>query len=109
MPGSPFRLMCDRFCQLAGFAPRVGFESDDPATVRGLIRAGQGVSFVPERTWGVIDGPGIALLKLKEPTCSRTIGLSHLRGRFRPPVVLQFDAFIAEFFQTVAGDGRVHV
>ena len=37
-----------RVCQEAGFSPNVAFESDDYATVLGLVAAGVGVALVPE-------------------------------------------------------------
>ncbi|MHB8659368.1 MAG: LysR family transcriptional regulator [Solirubrobacteraceae bacterium] len=36
-----------RSCLAAGFAPRVSFESDDYATVQGLVAAGVGVALIP--------------------------------------------------------------
>jgi len=37
-----------RSCHVAGFEPRVGFESDDYATVQGLVAAGVGVALIPQ-------------------------------------------------------------
>ncbi len=53
-------------CQAAGFSPVPLFEVSDPATARGLVAAGLGVSVVP-RSW--IDAPGapVAGVALAEP------------------------------------------
>jgi DNA-binding transcriptional LysR family regulator len=37
-----------RSCHAAGFAPAVSFESDDYATVQGLVAAGVGVALIPQ-------------------------------------------------------------
>ena len=37
-----------RSCHAAGFEPRVSFESDDYATVQGLVAAGVGVGLIPQ-------------------------------------------------------------
>jgi DNA-binding transcriptional LysR family regulator len=37
-----------RACHAAGFAPAVSFESDDYATVQGLVAAGVGVALIPQ-------------------------------------------------------------
>jgi DNA-binding transcriptional LysR family regulator len=37
-----------RSCHVAGFEPRVSFESDDYQTVQGLVAAGVGVALIPE-------------------------------------------------------------
>ncbi len=37
-----------RACHVAGFEPRVSFESDDYATVQGLVAAGVGVALIPQ-------------------------------------------------------------
>lgn len=41
-----------RSCLAAGFEPRVSFESDDYATVQGLVAAGVGVALVPRLALG---------------------------------------------------------
>ncbi len=37
-----------RICRVAGFEPRVSFESDDYLTVQGLVAAGVGVALIPD-------------------------------------------------------------
>ena len=47
-----FRYICDRFCQHAGFTPKIIFESDNPSAVKNMIAANMGIGFWPEFTWG---------------------------------------------------------
>ena len=37
--------LTDSFCQQARFRPQTAFESDEPSTIRGLIRAGPSTIF----------------------------------------------------------------
>ncbi|MFQ6389695.1 LysR family transcriptional regulator [Priestia aryabhattai] len=53
--GKELRKITDLICKEQNFVPQITFESDDPATVRGLIRAKQGIGFIPEVTWGRFD------------------------------------------------------
>jgi DNA-binding transcriptional LysR family regulator len=46
--GSPCARQVVRSCQAAGFTPAVSFESDDYATVQGLVAAGVGVALIPQ-------------------------------------------------------------
>ena len=49
--GLTFRTIMDEFCDCVPFVPNIIFESDSPATVRGLISAGVGIAFWPSRSW----------------------------------------------------------
>lgn len=52
-----------RLCLDAGFEPRVSFESDDYATVQGLVAAGVGVALIPELAL-TRSHPGIVIRSL---------------------------------------------
>jgi DNA-binding transcriptional LysR family regulator len=71
-------------CAKAGFAPRVGFRSDDYNVVQGLIAAGVGISLLP----------GLALTNVREDIVIRSLGpqaparriaAATLAGRYRSP------------------------
>lgn len=97
-PGSDLRKITDSFCKLAGFTPRVVFESDDPATVRGLIKIGQGISFIPEISWGDTTGSAVTLLEIEAPICQRTIELSWPENRYHTHLVCLFREFTIDYF-----------
>lgn len=98
-PGNALREITDSFCKLAGFSPRIAFESDDPATVRGLITAGQGIGFIPVVSWRGTIGDSVVLLKIEEPVCSRTLGLFWMENRYQSEMVLAFRQFTVDYFQ----------
>lgn len=98
-PGNALRQITDSFCRLAGFSPRIAFESDDPATVRGLITAGQGIGFIPVVSWRGTIGDSVVLLKIEEPVCSRTLGLFWMEDRYQSEMVLAFRQFTVDYFQ----------
>lgn len=80
--GFALREMAEQACGAAGFSPRVAFESREMETVRALVRAGLGVTFLPG-----ISGPGSGLAVLRlDPPLSRTLGLIRHPRRYLTPV-----------------------
>jgi DNA-binding transcriptional LysR family regulator len=61
-----------RSCLAAGFEPRVSFESDDYATVLGLVAAGVGVALIPQLALGS-QQPGVVVRPLDPSTPTRSI------------------------------------
>jgi LysR family transcriptional activator of glutamate synthase operon len=86
--GFGFRSLVDSLLRQAGVAPTVSFESQDLATIEGLVAAGLGVAIVPEPFAGLSGTTGIAI---RAEGAHRTIGLtwradralSAPAGRFR--------------------------
>jgi len=97
-PGHSLRELTDAFCLQAGFTPKIVFESDDASTIRGLIRAGQGIAFVPAISWRGSTGPAVAQVQIEEPVCQRTIGLSWLEHRYLSLAAHQFRQFVVDYF-----------
>lgn len=93
------RGICDRYCLHAGFAPKIVFESDSPEAVKNLIAAGLGVGFWPQYTWGEADASLVHLLPISEPECRRDIVLELHKHAVRHKEVLDFFAFLHEFFR----------
>jgi DNA-binding transcriptional LysR family regulator len=46
-PTSAWYRIVGHACRLAGFAPKVGFASDDPIAIQALVAAGLGVAVIP--------------------------------------------------------------
>ena len=105
-PEHSLRQLTDSFCQLAGFRPQVVFESDEPSTIRGLIRAGLGIAFVPALSWRGSVGSAVVEISIKEPICQRTIGLSWQAGRSLGRAAEEFRTFAVTYFGQL-GDGEV--
>jgi LysR family transcriptional activator of glutamate synthase operon len=73
------RRQSDELCAAAGFAPRVAFESDDLAVVRGFVAAGLGVAIVP--AGGPDAGGAVRLVRLTDEGASRDVGLCWSQAR----------------------------
>ncbi len=101
-PGTPLRETTDNFCQYAGFTPNIIFESDDPATVRGLINAGQGIAFLPAITWEGSTGSSMFLLHIEDPACKRTLVLSWTAEHYLPQAARLFREFTIDHFAQLA-------
>ena len=96
--GKSLRTITDMYCQIAGFSPSVVLECDSPETVRELICAGMGISFVPSITWGGMDTRNIVLRPLSFPNCKRYINISWRKRGYLSPAVLLFRDFVEDYF-----------
>lgn len=98
-PGHGLRDLMDEFCKRAGFVPDVVFEGDESATVRGLVTAGLGVTFVAAQTLPHgLPEQSMVLLRIEEPVCQRTIGLAWLEDRYLSEAARRFQQFVIEYF-----------
>ncbi|MBQ8341602.1 MAG: LysR family transcriptional regulator [Clostridia bacterium] len=68
-----FGVICNKFCSMAGFTPRILFESDSPNAVQNIISTGVGVAFWPEYSWGKVKNKNVVLLPIEKPTCQREL------------------------------------
>jgi DNA-binding transcriptional LysR family regulator len=71
-------------CALAGFEPRIGFQSDDYNVVQGLIAAGVGVSLLPALALTNVR-EDIVVRSLGKSAPARRIAAATLAGRYRSP------------------------
>ncbi len=94
-----FRYICDRFCQRAGFIPKIIFESDNPSAVKNMIAANMGIGFWPEFTWGSIEDEPVRLLKIEDPVCQRDIIINYNQNKMDSRNVIDFYEFLTEFFK----------
>ena len=93
-----FRYICDRFCQHAGFTPKINFESDNPSAIKNMIAANMGIGFWPEFTWGSIENENVRLLKIEQPVCQRDIIIHYNRNKTDSRNVTDFYEFLTNFF-----------
>lgn len=96
------RWICDKFCQHAGFQPKIIFESDNPATVRNMIGVNMGVGFWPEFSWGRIESEHVRLLSIEEPVCQRDLILTLKRNKGNCTHVENFFDFLTKYFEKAA-------
>lgn len=68
-----FGAICNRYCSIAGFYPKVIFESDSPTAVQNIISMGSGIAFWPEYSWGKLQNKNLILVPISEPTCQRDL------------------------------------
>ena len=75
-----FGVICNKYCSIAGFLPKILFESDSPVAVQNIISMGAGVAFWPEYSWGKINNKNVTLIPISYPTCQRDL-IIELRSR----------------------------
>lgn len=89
--GFGYRSLVDGLFRDAGVAPRVSFESQDMATIEGLVAAGLGVAVLPEPFAGLSGTVGVPLTT---PAARRTIGLVWRADRPLPPPAARLRDFV---------------
>ncbi|WP_139983949.1 LysR family transcriptional regulator [Nocardioides litoris] len=92
-PGFGFTTLVDALYREAGFAPRISFESQDLATIEGLVAAGLGVAVVPEPFVGLSGTVG---LSLRAAGARRTVGLAWRGDRPLSAPAERFRRFVVE-------------
>jgi DNA-binding transcriptional LysR family regulator len=80
----------ERACAGAGFEPHVAFESDDFATVQGLVAAGVGVALIPDLGFATARDD-IAIRHLAGTRMSRTVQAATLPGYRAPATQAMLD------------------
>ena len=84
---SPCARQVVRSCLASGFDPAVSFESDDYATVQGLVAAGVGVALIPELALSSVR-EDIAVRALRPETPVRRVFVATARGAATAPAAL---------------------
>jgi DNA-binding transcriptional LysR family regulator len=68
-----FGVICNQLCSVAGFSPKVMFESDSPSAVQNIISTGAGIAFWPEYSCGKLNNDSVKLLNVTAPDCRREL------------------------------------
>ena len=89
--GFGYRTLVDALLRDAGVSPTVSFESQDLATIEGLVAAGLGVAIVPEPFAGQSGTTGLAIAA---DAARRTIGLTWRTDRPLPAPARRFRDFV---------------
>lgn len=85
--GFGYRTLVDGLLREAGVAPAISFESQDLATIEGLVAAGLGVSVLPEAFVGQSGTVGV---RIEGEAAHRTIGLAWRTDRALPAPAARF-------------------
>ncbi len=91
--GFGFRTLVDALFRESGVTPTVSFESQDLATIEGLVAAGLGVAIVPAPFAGRSGTKGVAIATA---AAHRTIGLTWRTDRPLPAPAARFRDFITQ-------------
>ena len=97
-----------RACTVAGFEPRISFQSDDYASMQGFVAAGLGVSVVPDLALvNVRDDVVIRAIAPRPPV--RLVVAATLAGGYRSPAASAMLAILAEIGGEFQDDRRALV
>lgn len=98
--GSSMNDIAESYCRKAGFQPNIILESDNPATLRGLMRVGLGIAFNPVVTWKEMSDEDIRLVAIKGGCC-RYINVELCRWTYPSRTVLAFRKYLVGFFHAL--------
>ena len=90
--GFGYRALVDGLLRSADVSPDISFESQDLATIEGLVAAGLGVAIVPEMFAGTSGTVGIPIAS---SAARRTVGLTWRAERPLSPPAERFRDFVA--------------
>lgn len=96
--GSSMNEIATAYCREAGFSPNIILESDNPSTMRGLMRLGLGIAFNPLVTWKEVSEEEFCLIPIEGIDCCRYIHLTLRPASYHAEVVLAFRDYLIEFF-----------
>ena len=68
-----FGVICNKLCSIAGFYPKILFESDSTIAVQNSISTGAGIAFWPEYSWGKVKNKNVQLVPISFPICQREL------------------------------------
>jgi DNA-binding transcriptional LysR family regulator len=88
--GHGLRIITDELCEAAGFAPRIVFEGEQVATIRGLVGAGLGVALLPADPE---PDPSVTTIRIARPKAARTVCLTWMADRELTAPAAAFRAF----------------
>lgn len=104
-----FGVICNKFCSIAGFYPKILFESDSPGAVQNIISTGTGVAFWPEYSWGSLAVQNVVLLPITNPVCKRELIIELHERTLSSQYAEDFFDFLVDQINTPhsTGDGSV--
>jgi DNA-binding transcriptional LysR family regulator len=102
-PGNQARTWADRVCRLAGFEPKVAFESEDLLVHIKLAETGHAVAILPDLVWRALEPPAMLVDLPGNP--SRTLFTAVRLGAAEHPATRLIRQRLAEIAATTQGLG----
>jgi DNA-binding transcriptional LysR family regulator len=88
--GYPIRAQIEAILRAAGAAPQIVSESDESASIRGLVAAGSGVAIVPRSG----ASGEVGTLRIDDPGAARAVGIAWIPGRYLSAAEAAFRSFV---------------
>lgn len=106
----PFRNIVENYCHIAGFTPKVVFESDYSGTLVRMLRLGQYAGFLTEYMLKTYknETEQLKIIRITSPVCVRTINLAIREGMESSPSATCFASFAQQYFENLSLGITVH-
>jgi DNA-binding transcriptional LysR family regulator len=92
-----------RACAVAGFEPRIGFQTDDYTAIQGFVAAGMGISVIPDLALATVR-EDVVIRALADKAPVRRVSVATLEDGYRSPAVQAMVEILVEVCQEFAGD-----
>jgi DNA-binding transcriptional LysR family regulator len=92
-----------RACAVAGFEPRIGFQTDDYVAIQGFVAAGMGISVIPDLALATVR-EDVVIRALVDRAPVRRISVGTLADGYRTAAVQAMVDILVEVAQEFAGD-----
>jgi len=94
------RAIIDEMFASVNRRPNIAFEGEEVVSLLGFVSANLGVALLPQISG--MNRKDLIKLPITDYRCERTIGLAWIHGKYLPPVVDRFRAFLIGYASTVS-------
>ena len=101
----PTRASTNAFCNLAGFEPKVAFQTNDIYVLREVVREGLGVALVPKITWASVISDKTHTIRVTYPFCQRSLLLVTWPDKYLSTAALSLKQTITQSFHEASLTG----
>lgn len=91
---SSTREQVSRALTTSGMRIEASYQVENMFTAMNMVRAGLGITFVPEAVLDSVPRTGVAIVRVRKPAVRRTIGVAHRRERALSPAAARFIALL---------------
>ena len=99
--GFGIRNLTEDFCTISGFEPNIILENNIITRLIELVDLNIGIALLPISKWSELPKTDCKFIHIKNPTCTRTIYLSHLDKYTLPKGAILFKDYITKYFNNI--------
>ncbi|MPN06325.1 HTH-type transcriptional regulator GltC [bioreactor metagenome] len=99
--GFGIRDLTEQLCMLAGFKPKILFESEVALNLIDMVNYNMGIALLPILEWEDLPDRVPVPLHINHPKCSRATALSYLNGHYLTHASRNFINYQIKYFEAI--------